>query len=417
MKKVLITVILSLSFLGASAQMGSGFTVNTFASLQGGITSYYNHANDPGIMDGKIGFTGGLAVGKWICSPLALRLGFDFMSVSKIKDVGNANGNYFLASAEFMWDIANSIISHHREIPLFGDKVHFSIYPMLGLGYVYKTSQADDIVDHDFHAMLGIQVPFHFKKSPWDFFIEYKHFAFPENFDFAHGHVSHNTFTLGATRNFSETPYHRHTENESRNVAEDWFAGLGLGINVTSYTFTNLDKWEMYGFPIEVMFGKNLSNFWTIRIQAAGGPKGTIHSPYDTISHTAAGHSLFHLHADVMVNLTHALKFTRGVKLNVMPYVGSGLVSNEMDPNYDLAADFGVFFRYYISRHSDLYLDIRNAIIKPRIVNGVGPDIGSGNTILTSGVVYVWVPSVTVGYIYNFGRSTSRYRLPITWTH
>ena len=107
-----------------------------------------------------------------------------------------------------------------------------------------------------------------------------------------------------------------------------------------------------------------------------------------------------------MVNLTHAVKFTRGVRLNVMPYIGAGMVWRFDNIEFDMAADFGLFFRYYVNRRSDLYADLKYLMVPTPIGGGPGP----------SGKFYsVGLPSFTVGYIYNVGTSTTRYRQPLNW--
>ena len=160
------------------------------------------------------------------------------------------------------------------------------------------------------------------------------------------------------------------------------------------------------------MFGRNCSNFWTIRFELTGL---TAHGPYDTINEQAGdGYTFGMLHSDVMLNLTHAIKFTRGKKLNVLPYLGAGMVWRFDKPQFDMGADFGVMLRYYIGRRSDLYADLKYLMVPPRIGGGIGPE-GPLPGIFGYNVVWVGLPSITLGYIYNFGTNTTRYRLPAHW--
>ena len=130
---------------------------------------------------------------------------------------------------------------------------------------------------------------------------------------------------------------------------------------------------------------------------------------------TSEAYTFSMLHTDVMLNLTHALKFTRGRKLNVLPYLGAGLVWRFDNPRFDMGADFGLMLRYYIGRHSDLYADFKYLMVPPRIGGGVGPE-GPLPGMFGYNVVWVGLPSITLGYIYNFGTNTTRYRQPAHWS-
>lgn len=407
--KILVCVVL-LSALQAplsapvQAQVGTSFGVNMFASLKGGMGVYKNSVNE----DFPKGFSGGISVGKWILSPLAFRVSFDFMTLPNAVYNTNKTANFALASAEFLWDFT-STFSHVRHknrwyIP--------DIYPMLGLGMSFREAVAEYATDREFQAMLGAQLNFHISKG-WDAFFEYKCNFFSENFDGGRGGAYLNSFLLGFTRQFTETPFYRRTEHESRTPMEDWFFGIGIGPNFSSFTFEHLDKIDMYGVAPEIMFGRNFSNFWSIRFQLTGL---TAHEPYDTINEQAGdGYTFAMLHSDVMLNLTHALHFTRGIKLNVLPYLGAGMVWRFDNPKFDLGADFGVMLRYYVGRHSDLYLDMKYLMVPPRIGGGMGPE-GPLPGIFSYQVVWVGLPSITLGYVYNFGTNTTRYRLPSHWS-
>ncbi|MBR6843718.1 MAG: hypothetical protein IKM79_01325, partial [Bacteroidales bacterium] len=70
---------------------------------------------------------------------------------------------------------------------------------------------------------------------------------------------------------------------------------------------------------------------------------------------------------------------------------------------FDMAADFGLFVRRYISKEGDFFIDLKYVMMAPRIGGGAGPE----------GDIYgVGIPSLTFGYIHNFGHSSTRYRVP-----
>lgn len=404
MKKIILSLLLALATVGGvRAQVGTDFGVNMFVQLKGGINVYNST-----LSENRIGFSGGASVGKWILNPLALRLSLDFMTTPEAFGPGTNNSRFALASVEFLWDANATFFRVHDRWYL----TPIPFYPMIGLGATFRNSPQLG-TDHEFHTMLGAHVPFRIGgKGAWEAFVEYKCNFFPEILDDSQGDVFLHSLVLGMTHNFTPSPYWRRTANESRSVSEDWFIGAGIGPNFTSFAWQHLDKADMYGVAPELMFGRNYSNFWTIRFEL-GGLTG--HGPYDTVAGKAGkGFSFSTLHADVMINLTHAFKYTRGIKLNVLPYLGAGLVWRFDDVHFDMAADFGVMLRYYVGRFSDIYLDAKYLIVPPRIGGGMAPD-GTGSGILSSGVIRVGIPSVTVGYIYNFGTNTTRYRLPAHW--
>ena len=404
MKKVLISLMLILAAASGRAQIGSDFGVNMFMSMGGGVSVYHNLK-----VDNPKGFTGGVTVGKWILSPLAFRVTFDFMTVPRDFKGEEITGNYALASAEFMWDFNSTFfhITHSR----------INIYPMMGLGMAYRqpyrAEGASHKTDHDFQSMLGVHIPIQLGNSGWDAFLEYKCHFFPQAFDQGIGDVMMNSFRLGFTRRFFNSPFHRRTEWESNNPGEDWFFGIGFGPNFSSFTFTNFDKGDMYGFAPEFTVGRNYSNFWTIRFQLTGL---SAHEPYDTVAQAAGDAYAFTcLHSDLMFNVSHLFKYTRGVRFNVLPYVGAGLVWRYDDIKFDMGADAGVMFRYCLSRKSDLTADIKYLMVPPRIGGGSGPNSSFGGATFSAGRFWVGIPSITLGYIYNFGHNTTRFRLPAHW--
>ena len=159
---------------------------------------------------------------------------------------------------------------------------------------------------------------------------------------------------------------------------------------------------KMIGVAPEIMFGRNFSNFWTIRFELTGL---TAHEIYDTVTQEAGDAYTFSMfHADLMVNLTHVLNYKRGVKWNVLPYLGAGAIWRYGDIRYRMSGDAGVMVRRYIDQTGDFFIDLKYMLVHPSISGGVGP----------SGVYYgVGMPSLTFGYIHNFGTSSTRYRMPV----
>lgn len=393
MKKTIISLLLLVTFTGAKAQMGTNFGANMFMTMGGGVSWWDNSANG---LKGP-GFAGGIGVGKWILSPLAARISLDFQ-VTPSAQLEDRRSSFAHATFEFLWDF-NSTFSRIKDWRL-------NFYPLLGLGvsYLGATTDGNGTVlrgaDHAIHTLFGFNAPFRLGMG-WDVFLEGKVYLLPENYD-AGGEFPHMwTLTAGFTHNFTESPYMRRTEHESRSTDEDWFVGFGIGPNYSAFRlFTNTFRPAMFGVAPELMFGRNFSNFWTIRFELTGL---TAHGPYDTVmQQPTSNYSFTMLHADFMVNVSHLIDFKRGVRWNFLPYLGAGPIWRYDEPKFDLAADWGLFIRRYISKSDDIFVDIKYIMMPARI--GGGTDGGS--------IYSVGLPSITFGYIHNIGHSTTRYRMP-----
>lgn len=396
MKKIIISMLLLFTITGAKAQIGSDFGVNMFMTMGGGVSWWDNNADG---MRGP-GFAGGIGVGKWILSPLASRICLDFQ-VTPSAQLEGYRSSFAHASVEFLWDF-NSTFSRIKNW-----RINF--YPMIGLGVTYMGATTDGYghalrgSDRDIHSKFGFNMPIRLGMG-WDFFLEGKVYFLPENFDAGGEFPRMWTLTGGFTHNFTESPFNRRTEHESRSTDEDWFVGFGIGPNYSAFSLfnnPNLGGLAMMGVAPELMFGRNFSNFWTIRFEVTGL---TAHESFDTVQEAPKSDYTFSmLHADVMLNLSHLIDFKRGVRWNFMPYWGAGPVWRYDEPKFDMATEWGLFVRRYVSQHGDFFIDLKYIMVPPRIGGGTGP----------TGTYYsVGIPSLTFGYIHNFGRSTTRYRMP-----
>ena len=393
MKKIIISLLLIAACFTGRAQIGTDFGVNMFMNMGGGV-SMYQYADNPL----HTGFSGGISVGKWILSPLAARITLDFQTLSKTEDL-DANAAFASTGVEFLWDFTSTFMRIRNW--------RINVYPMIGLGVFLRTAHVIDGhtygTDREVHGLLGLHVPVRISGG-WSAFAQYKCYFLP-TYGYLESEVATmHSITGGFTYNFTETPFHRRTEHESRSTDEDWFAGFGLGANYSSFDlFTNPHHGglAMLGVAPEIMFGRNFSNFWTIRFEATGL---TAHEKYDTVLGEAGkGYTFTMVHADLMTNLSHLFNFKRGAYWSIMPYLGAGAIWRYDDVKFDMAADFGLFLRRYISREGDLFGDLKYIMMAPRIGGSTGP----------SGSIYgVGLPSITVGYIHNFGHSSTRYRQP-----
>lgn len=396
-KALLITLTLALAHC-AGAQKENSFKENTFLSFNGGFTLYKNESGM------TTGFNASAGIGHWIVRPLALRLSYNGVLAPSyaFSNAGNDGLTLFHSvSGEIMWDP----LATFERMNLLGE--HFNIYPMVGFGFLFrgKGSNGED-PDRDLHVMLGLQVAWHQSRyHNLDVVFELKNFFLPTGFDQSAGYNGFLNTNLGISYYLDRSANRHRTPFESRRVSEDWFVGLGAGANFSSFEFEYMDpKYNMWGIASGIMLGRNLSKVWTMRLGLDGI---SAHERFDTTQKAPGKRYVFsNIHFDVMYNVTHALGFRHGSRFSLLPYVGGGLIWRHDNVIFDVAANLGLVGRYYLSRRSDLFFDLRYLAISPSTGGGMG----------ASGYYYgVGIPSFTVGYIYNLGTSTTRYRMPLDW--
>ena len=402
MKKTLLSLLLILGLAGAQAQVGSDFGINMFTSVGGGLANYK--------LPGRFAQGGffSMSAGKWILRPLAVRVGFDWAQThSPIQlELGtDYKSSYFFGSVDFLWDIP-STFTHTNNWAV-------TVYPFVGLGFVQR-SGIDPVTgrpggsdtqrdDNDFQGHVGLQVNWNFSRG-WSLFAEGRWYLLSNGFDGKTQFWRQKMLpvTVGVTRRFYESPFHRHTASESRNVNEDWFIGYGIGPNYSRFYSDKLN-FGMVGVAPEIMFGRNFSNVWTLRLELTGFWG---HERYDTLAAKPGDSYTFAmLHADLMFNIMPYINKSRGVRLGILPYLGAGPVWRFDNPTFTVGGDAGVMFRYYLGPIGDLFADMKYIMVPPRIG-------GTGAIRKGEDVYGVGFPSLTVGYIHNFGISTTRYRIP-----
>ncbi len=337
----------------------------------------------------------GLSGGWWLSDPLAFQLAVDGIyapSRSGVKSLFSA------FTVEFKWDVNSTFFHVHndrflRPVP---------VYPLWGLGMMWRLSGGG--IEHSFHGMLGLQCPIRLSKYR-DAKLEYKCFLLPPNFDNSSEIGCMHTLSVGLILRQGDSPYSRRTDYVTHALGEDWFFGAGMGVNYSAFDIiTNPDRGglSMVGAAPEVMMGRNFSSYWSVRFQLGGLSAHEYYNPQ--VTSRPKEYRFSFLHCDLMVNLSTILSNRRGIRLNFMPYLGSGPIWRYDNGLFDFAADGGLFLRYYAGRKSDFYLDFRYLMLTPSFAGGTAP----------SGHFYgVGIPSVTVGYIYNFGRTSNRYRIPL----
>lgn len=398
MKKLILTLTLAAACLGLSAQREAAYADNTFFWSLGVGGAFYQHSGTSGIGVPA----GGVYLGRWLMKPLAFRLAADVVMAPSYQKPDGSN-LYAFGSAEFMWDV-NATFFHVYNKNI---QTPVPIYPLIGLGLAYSPGSDDVSADHDFQAMLGFHFPVRIA-SRWDAFLEYKCFFLPQTFDGSYENNYMHTAVVGLTRRWADSPYGRRTAFESRSTSDDWFAGFGAGMSFSSFGFEHMfDGVGKLWIPTpEGMFGRNYSNVWTIRFELSGFFARERYTQInDTTGRPGRWYTYNYLHADFMLNASHLFNFNRGVKWNFLPYLGAGpIVRYSSRPMFTVAADAGVMARRYIDQMGDFYIDLKYVIAPPRF---------AGNNAGGGGIFSVGYPMITMGYIYNFGHSTTRYRMPV----
>lgn len=399
MKKILTTLLLVFCCLGVSAQPAVK-PGSLFASVNGGGFAY-SHSGTTAF--GTLAF--GVEFGSWLMKPLAFQIAYEgSMAPSAIKG-STGNALFSFMSAEFKWDFNATFFHVYNKT--FQYPVPF--YPMIGLGLLMRQPVTLNGVktptDNEFQAMLGLQLPVRLTNR-LSASLEYKCFFLPQGFDGSNAPNNMHMVTLGLMWRQSDDPFHRKTAYEARNTSEDWFVGYGVGALFNSFEFEGLtinpSKTKLWNITGDMMVGRNYSDVWTIRFELSGY---FARHRYNVEKEQPGNWYPFNmLHTDFMVNVAHLLRFKRGDRLSVLPYLGAGPVWTYKKPTFTVGADAGLMFRYYIDNAGDVFFDAKYMMVPPRVAGGAGP---SGNIL---GVGYM---TLTVGYIHNFGHSTVRYRMPV----
>lgn len=388
---------LLLALTPLQAQTGSN---NSYIlSFEAGA-SFYRHSGT-----GDMGIPmGGFSFGRWIAPPLAVRFSADATLVPSYLQSGSTESSLFvMAGGELMWDLNATffhVYNRNYGYPM-------PVYPLLGLGMVWRpevtVGGVTDKSDYDFLAMLGLHAPFRIAPY-WDLFLQYKCYFLPQGFDGSTGDNFLHSATIGVTHRWSDNPYGRQSLTGSRSQGEDWFFGIGAGPNFSSFAFEKVGEGGMYGFTPEIMVGRNFTPFWGLRMELGGL---TAHERYDTINDLPGeGYVYSNIHLDLLMNVSNSLNYARGRRLNLIPYIGAGLIWRYDDVMFDMQADAGLMLRYYVTTHSDIYADIRYTMIHPRM----GGETGTATEGRPHGELTVGIPSITLGWLFNIGRSTTRYR-------
>lgn len=416
MKKILVilglSLLLSVSSISAQVvRLGD----NTFFSIGGGVTLYGNDQSDVthklstldmGVPSLEFTF------GKWMLNASAVRVGFNtFMAENEYSISQNTIGGsnpvgskhiYFMGAygdssamassfyltghVDLMWDVITAFSGTNTNRT-------FSIYPVVGLGFVYRAKNMVSPRDFDFLALGGLSFDVNLYRN-LNLFGEAKMYLFPVDYDDNAKVADVLDLTLGLKVDINKQQYRRRKVGETLFVADDWYLGAGAGANVSLPVQDAIAP----GVSAELTVGKYFTTCASTRLQASGG----------LLTLDGASYTYGSLHADMMLDLLNFIEqyltrknntATLGRGFSPMLYAGAGFI-NRFDNNKLLVgADVGVMFRFYLNPLSDLYLDMRYTMTPPRFM---------GDVITTNGSLSSGVPTFTFGYIRNLGLNTCR---------
>ena len=389
MKKLVFFILLSVSTIAASAQgFDPRFFNNQFMMFGGGVAMYNNEKAL------TTGYNADFAIGNWILSDVALR--FDF-GVKSAENAMGTTSTFINGHCDFMFDVITSVTR------IYDAKRMFSVYPMVGFGFLYRPDiSAGDTTyrfDADFMAMLGVNVEMRLEfMRQWPFFFEAKYFFLPQDYDFNHKNASLIDLTVGIKHEINYDPTHKRLPGESRGWNCDWFLGVAAGPN---FSVMNVDSPEVtigdrVGWNADITFGRNFSSLWSVRFglgTMTGTTERTVKAGFDAKPYD---YTFFNLRADLMFNISNINGFRRGRRFNVLPYAGAGVIERFDDKLFVMGADAGLVARMYITSSFDVYADVRYVMVPPRF--------NWGHDMMSNGY-----PLLNFGFIYNFEPSTCRY--------
>jgi len=181
---------------------------------------------------------------------------------------------------------------------------------------------------------------------------------------------------------------------------DNWFAGAGVGAQIL---FSDHDKQMDFGDRLTPAFnfyaGKSFSPGIGVRLGIAGSKFHglTQNESYSTGAVYSNAMDLqkqeikfFHVHADVLFNVTNMLKGYQADRLYTLsPYAGLGWMSGRNAPKQNLvSANVGLLNAFRLTDALDLTFDVRGTLVDDRFDGENGNRRGEGVLSTTLGLAY-----------------------------
>ncbi len=379
---IFTVLLLSSSLTGSRVSAQSSLLDNLSVSLGVGL-DYYKHQSTSLFANQGKDFQ--LTITKGLLRDMGLRAQLQ----RERFQFNNNPADYYFAHVDYVWSITNTFLGNNpnRKHNLDG----FAGFSLAVCRYDRSGS------DNDFASTFGLQYQYMLDYGFY-LYLEEQNYVLPPAFDNCNKLSLIPTLNVGLAYRFVDNPY-RFQRGESVSPSNDWYFSVSTGINSMQYRGVGALKERLqYIAPcIEFGLGKNLSSVWATRFQWSGLQ---VRNENEAVA-------FFNLHADIMVNAVNFfLQESRAPKFSVYPYVGPGLFVSQIDiDNIQIAFVGGLYSRYTVGHHSDLYIDIRYGVVPPRFAH-----VSQSQSFYTVGLA-----TIGVGYVYNIGTSTCRDTRNATW--
>lgn len=371
--------------LGLATQAQRAVLENTFVTVSAGLNTYVNDKS--GFLETTgTHFSG--AAGYHINNYSSIRGALVAMTQTT---PSGTSGLYLYGHADYLVNITNSIWGYtpNRKFQLNG---------YYGVGLVHGNG------DNEFCLSAGLQAGT--RIAPFcTALLDIQSIIHPSGFDNNQGLSFAPMASLGFQFDINENGQYQKERMDNPTPSSDWFVGFGaLGLNSFNYRTenTNYKRINYLGPAAELFFGKLINIYWSGRINISGlqarNENRMIVGP-DTIMYDNT-FTFFNVGGDFMLNLSNLFSSQNYLKrLTFNPYAGAGFMfrTDRLDESH-IMVNAGLFTRYIISEHSDIFLDIRYALTDKRF----------SHVDYKQGSFSVGMASASIGYIHSIGNARCR---------
>lgn len=337
-----------------------------FASMSFGLNTYHNDACG---LFGQSDMQASLSLGSRVFHAGGFRVGFTELHAANSLGVAS-----FYESGEFA-----VFLEPLRLRGLSREEAPCDVRLFLGAGAVHRRAGMQQGGDNDFFGTMGASLSYRLFKG-FSLGAEVSMRVYPSDFDNNATIREVLMASLSFLYDFDYRPFSSISYSESQYWDEDWYVGLAVGAGI--WARASLPARLTPAMGTEAVVGKHLSTVWELRGRfALAQGRGEEPFAYDNVA------------VDVMANVANIFQERRNRPWNFSPYAGAGIIDNFADDSHFMfAVEGGLYLRRWLSRRSDLYLDLRGLLVPPRFSSTGSP------LLFTAGV----------GYVYNLGRNTCR---------
>ncbi|MFZ4863860.1 OmpA family protein [Sphingobacterium sp. Mn56C] len=186
---------------------------------------------------------------------------------------------------------------------------------------------------------------------------------------------------------------------------DNWFLGAGAGAQIffgdhakqmkfgdriTPNYELYLGKWFSPGIGVRAGANGFKINTATQDVALSKNGKKVDKQPWDDYKLYEREFDYYHVHADVLFNLTNIFGGFREKRFyNISPYLGVGyMVTNDKPKQKEVSLNAGIFNSFRLGSAFDLTLDVRGALVNDRFDGVLGGRFGEGPLSASLGLVY-----------------------------